>query len=68
MNALQLKDALCDILRAYNVFNNKYANIIKDTILSWYYTTYITAEECIDLLEEFLTSGTLTVRDKLNKK
>lgn len=68
MNALQLKDALVDVLRVYGMFNDKYANIIKDTILGWYYTTYITAEECVDLLVEYLTAGQLSLSGKFDKK
>ena len=68
MNAIKLKEALCEILREYGKINDKYAVMIKDTIISWYYNTYINAEECIGLMEEYLTQGKLSLEGKFGRK
>lgn len=68
MNAIQLKNALHEILRDYHAENDKYACTIKDTILVWYYTTYIMPEDCISLLVEYLTTGNLSLAGKFDRK
>jgi hypothetical protein len=68
MNAIALKNALHEVLRDYHAENNEYAHTIKETILVWYYTTYITAEDCVDLLVEYLTTGNLSLTGKFERR
>jgi hypothetical protein len=67
MNAIQLKNALNEVLGKHHN-DDHCAFVIRDTIITWYYTTYITAEECVDLLEEYLTKGQMTLTGKFDKK
>ena len=66
MTGLQLEKALNEVLRDYHKSDDKNAIIIKDTIVSWYYTTLITDEKCVELLVNFCTTGTMNLQGCFN--
>lgn len=63
MNLLQLSEALKNVMADCHKTDAN-TEIIRETILHWCCVTLLDWEECIELMQEFCTTGNLSLSNK----